>query len=503
MKQCRFFAMLLFAATLAFSSCGGGGSGDNGGGKGDGDGDTVVNISAISGVTPPNFGETPVSTITETDQYTGTVNWSGSPLTFAAATVYTATITLTAKKGYTINDVPANFFKVAGATATNGSDSGVVTAVFPATGAVPPTVISIAEIPGVIAPKYNETPVTAITETTQYTGAVAWSGSPVTFAATTVYTATITLTAKTGYTFNGVSADFFKIAGATTTNGAGSGVVTAVFLATGAVPPTVVNISTVSGVAAPVLGAIPVAAITETAQYTGTVDWDGGWAWSQRFGGQKAYTATITLTAKSGYTLTGVAANSFMLAGATFVTNSADSGVITAVFPATASVAIGDSALGGKVAYILQSGDPGYVAGEQRGLIAAAADYSTNVRWITGGATQTTSNNGTSGALGTGQANTNAMKNQSGFTGGSAKVCDDYINTDSGTGVYSDWYLPSKNELNELYLHKTAIGGFEDVIYWSSTEYNETSACYEVFSNGISLSISKNNGYKVRPIRSF
>jgi hypothetical protein len=47
------------------------------------------------------------------------------------------------------------------------------------------------------------------------------------------------------------------------------------------------------------------------------------------------YTATITLTAKTGYTLTGVTANFFTVAGATSVSNSADSGVVTAVFPAT------------------------------------------------------------------------------------------------------------------------------------------------------------------------
>jgi hypothetical protein len=50
-----------------------------------------------------------------------------------------------------------------------------------------------------------------------------------------------------------------------------------------------------------------------------------------------AYTATITLTPKTGYTLTGVAANFFTVAGATSVSNSAGNGVVTAVFPATAS----------------------------------------------------------------------------------------------------------------------------------------------------------------------
>jgi hypothetical protein len=97
--------------------------------------DKIVNITIITGVTAPAYGEIPVTTITETDQYTGTVSWSGSPSTFAAETVYTATITLTAKTGYTLTGVSADFFTVAGASSvTNATDSGVVTAVFPATG---------------------------------------------------------------------------------------------------------------------------------------------------------------------------------------------------------------------------------------------------------------------------------------------------------------------------------------------------------------------------------
>jgi formylglycine-generating enzyme len=97
--------------------------------------DTVITVTAIPGVTAPVVDATPVSAITETAQYTGTVAWSGTPARFGASTVYTATITLTAKAGFTFTGVAANGFTVAGATATNPANSGVVTAVFPATGA--------------------------------------------------------------------------------------------------------------------------------------------------------------------------------------------------------------------------------------------------------------------------------------------------------------------------------------------------------------------------------
>ena len=95
----------------------------------------AINIPAL-GVTAPVVGETPATTITVTDQYTGTVAWSGTLNgdKFAASTDYTATITLTAKTGYTLTGVAENFFTVAGATtATNPADSGVVTVVFPTT----------------------------------------------------------------------------------------------------------------------------------------------------------------------------------------------------------------------------------------------------------------------------------------------------------------------------------------------------------------------------------
>ncbi|MCL2164766.1 MAG: chitobiase/beta-hexosaminidase C-terminal domain-containing protein, partial [Oscillospiraceae bacterium] len=98
-----------------------------------------IDIPAISGVTPPAPGAAPVSAINETAQYTGTVSWSGNPTTFENGTAYTATITLTEKTGYTLVGVPANFFTVAGASSTNAADSGIITAVFPATPNAPLT----------------------------------------------------------------------------------------------------------------------------------------------------------------------------------------------------------------------------------------------------------------------------------------------------------------------------------------------------------------------------
>jgi hypothetical protein len=102
---------------------------------------TLSNYS-IRGVTKPVKGATPVTSVFETAEHSGTVSWFESdgttPLVgnFAASTVYVAKITLIAKPPYYISGTPANKFTVEHATiVTNPINSGIVTAVFPATGA--------------------------------------------------------------------------------------------------------------------------------------------------------------------------------------------------------------------------------------------------------------------------------------------------------------------------------------------------------------------------------
>ena len=57
--------------------------------------DAKISIATIGGVTAPVAGATPVTAITATDQYTGTVAWQPAHAAFAHGTAYTATITLT------------------------------------------------------------------------------------------------------------------------------------------------------------------------------------------------------------------------------------------------------------------------------------------------------------------------------------------------------------------------------------------------------------------------
>lgn len=82
----------------------------------------------------------------------------------------------------------------------------------------------------------------------------------------------------------------------------------------------------------PVTDAAPQTTIS-TSEYTGTVVWSP--AAGSAFDSNQIYQATVTLTCLPGYQLTGVPANFFTVTGASSVTNAADSGVVTAVFPAT------------------------------------------------------------------------------------------------------------------------------------------------------------------------
>jgi len=73
----------------------------------------------------------------------------------------------------------------------------------------------------------------------------------------------------------------------------------------------------------------------------------------------------------------------------------------------------------------------------------------------------------------------------------------------------SDWYLPSIDELLEMYNvigsggSETNIGGFQSSWYWTSTESDQHHAWSISFPNGTFNNLSKNNALRVRVIRSF
>lgn len=99
-------------------------------------------------------------------------------------------------------------------------------------------------------------------------------------------------------------------------------------------PPVAISVAAIGGVTAPGTGAVAVTAVSTGNGYTGTISWSPSLV-NSRFSGSTVYTATIAMTPVSGYTFSGVNSNFFTVSGANSVTNSLNSGVVTAVFPST------------------------------------------------------------------------------------------------------------------------------------------------------------------------
>jgi hypothetical protein len=166
----------------------------------------------------------------------------------------------------------------------------------------------------------------------------------------------------------------------------------------------------------------------------------------------------------------------------------------------TTRVSIGDAFQGGRVFYILQASDYGYDANIQHGLICATTDQTTTaIRWSVN---QVFINN-TVTTIGYGDINSiNITLNQ----GAGSTYAAGLARAHNGGG-YTDWFLPSLNELNQLYANKAStLTTFLNTLYWSSSEVSSTSARALNFSNGSSSPTTgylKTDTYRVRAIRKF
>ena len=158
-------------------------------------------------------------------------------------------------------------------------------------------------------------------------------------------------------------------------------------------------------------------------------------------------------------------------------------------------LAIGDTYQGGIIFYLDGSGG---------GLITTPSDQSEWEKWGCIG-TNIPGADGT--AIGTGNQNTIDIEAGCTTQSTAADICANLT-----LGGYSDWFLPSKNELNEMFLNIGQgnalglgnIGGFANNFYWSSTEgVNYNSSWGQIFNNGFQIQSTKNNFNFVRAVRAF
>ena len=95
--------------------------------------------------------------------------------------------------------------------------------------------------------------------------------------------------------------------------------------------PKTIN-TAITQLTAPVKNEVPQTEI-ETDEYTATVVWSP--EVTDKFVYNTVYTATITITPKTNYTVKGIAENGYTVSGAQTVTNEADSATVTVVYSAT------------------------------------------------------------------------------------------------------------------------------------------------------------------------
>jgi hypothetical protein len=217
------------------------------------------------------------------------------------------------------------------------------------------------------------------------------------------------------------------------------------------------------------------------------------------------------LTNGTAYTFTVTATNTLGTSAASAVSNS-----VVPVVPE-----VGSFYGGGVVSYLFVEGDAGYVEGELHGLIVALEDQSplpVMTQWQFTNPSQLIETTET--AIGTGSANTDEII----AVLGTNKPYAAWIARAYTGGSYTDWFLPSADELHQMYLNRVTINTSAEANggsifstteccgssqpYWSSSEYDYQMAYYHSFDPTTERNVqvgwyNKSQSYYVRAVRAF
>jgi hypothetical protein len=157
---------------------------------------------------------------------------------------------------------------------------------------------------------------------------------------------------------------------------------------------------------------------------------------------------------------------------------------------------------GGKIFYRLEAGFPQYMhfddtVGTTRHYLEAAPDnMPTTLAWASSEYTATNISS-INVYIGEGRLNTTVIL-AADADAPAAKACNDYSNAGK-----TDWFLPSYDELQELYTNRNSVGNMGTDEYWSSSQYGSTQAQAVRFINGWSINYTKSTDSNVRAVRAF
>ena len=153
-------------------------------------------------------------------------------------------------------------------------------------------------------------------------------------------------------------------------------------------------------------------------------------------------------------------------AGKVTLANNSNSGRLTFIKPPTVYT-VGQAALGGLIAYITGGGSSG-----TSGLVITSTNTSTNIKWGCQGTSI-----GTSSGIGTGNANTLLIVANCAEVTTAARLCNDLVQ-----GGYSDWYLPSLDELTAILANRASLN-LPTEAFWTSTQQDANNAYYVNFGS--------------------
>ena len=145
------------------------------------------------------------------------------------------------------------------------------------------------------------------------------------------------------------------------------------------------------------------------------------------------------------------------------------------------------------------NGLPNVNLGDVTGEIPGTATVDPKMKWCSNTSSLLGLNAWSNSAVGAGASNTSTADTT--CAGGAIQAASDYAG-----GSQSDWFLPSVGEAMLMYtnLRQQGVGGFASDYYWSSSEYDATSAWIQLFFGGPQFSdYGKASTLYVRPVRVF